>query len=222
MSKQNLIKNTLQELDNIAQKGAQAISVAMDKATKDNYIHFVSMFYHYSVPGEDQLLRAANACIYDDMRHFNTELAADEADHDIMAIRDLKSLGYKLSPESSYVKDYHRYWDDFTTEKTLEYLGMCVSIEHAIHYLGESANNMIQRLELKPSECEWLKVHCEEDEEHGDLAIECVKNHISPDTEELILSGARGDMDRFIKMFVYPLEEETMPTPISKTYFYAV
>lgn len=37
------------------------------------------MLYHYSAPDEDQLMRAANASIYEDMRHFNTELSADEA-----------------------------------------------------------------------------------------------------------------------------------------------
>jgi hypothetical protein len=128
----------------------------------------------------------------------------------------LKALGYKLEPISTYVNDYHRYWRYFTMDKTLEYLGMCVVIEHAISYLSTASKSMIQRLQLKANESEWLTVHCEEDEKHSELAIECTKNHISPETVELILSGARGDMARFVEMFIHPLKEKTISIPINE------
>jgi hypothetical protein len=37
------------------------------------------MLYHYAAPGENQLIRAANASIHEDIQHFNAGLSVDEA-----------------------------------------------------------------------------------------------------------------------------------------------
>ncbi|MEZ8193159.1 hypothetical protein [Vibrio sp. 1F279] len=52
MDKSELILKTTKELKDIAESGANKIALAMQEETKANYINFVSMLYHYSVPGK--------------------------------------------------------------------------------------------------------------------------------------------------------------------------
>lgn len=213
MTISELINDTTQKLEDIARRGAEEIAFALREATKTNYINFVSMLYHYSVPGEPQLNKAALASPTEEMKEFYATLAKEEANHDIVAIKDLKSMGYKVGTESELVENYHKHWDNFTVDKTFEYLGMNVVIENSIHYLSQAVADMLERLELGKQECRWIRIHCDVDQIHGEAALACAKNHMNEGTVQLILKGAREDMLRFSKMFVDALKNPT-PRPL--------
>ncbi|NEP54444.1 MAG: iron-containing redox enzyme family protein [Moorea sp. SIO3C2] len=214
MNYSGLAEKTVQTLDCIAQEGAKEIAAAFDLATRTNYIHLVSTFYHYSAPGETQLLRAAEAAPTNAMKMLYIHLARDEADHDILAIRDLKALGYKLEPESKLTAGYHAYWSNFSDEKVIEYLGMNVVIEYLISYLNSCAKTMRERLKLKAEECTWLQLHCEEDEQHGEAAVKCVKEHINERFADLMIKGGMGDKRRFVSMFIDALQNNASLNPL--------
>jgi len=170
------------------------------------------MLYHYSVPGEKQLTKAALASPTSEMQSFYAMLAKEEANHDIVAIKDMKAMGYKIGTEDELVECYHKHWDDFTTDKTYEYLGMNVVIENAIHYLSEAVDKMLDRLNLSEKECRWIRIHCVVDQSHGHAALACAQQHMNENTIELIMKGAREDMMRFSDMFVAALRNDT-PLP---------
>lgn len=212
MKQSKLVEKATLTLDDIARKGADQIASALQAANKTNYINFVSMLYHYSVPGEPQLNKAAVASPTLEMQAFYAKLAKEESDHDIVAIKDLKTMGYKVGVEDELVESYHKHWDDFTVDKTYEYLGMNVVIENSIHYLSQTVADMVERLELGKKECRWIRIHCDVDKEHGEEALSCAQQHMSESTVELMLKGAREDMKRFTDMFVDALRKET-PLP---------
>ncbi|CAK2835002.1 Iron-containing redox enzyme family protein [Vibrio crassostreae] len=216
MDKSELVLKTTKELKEIAESGANKIALAMQEATKANYINFVSMLYHYSVPGEAQLNKAALASPTAEMQRLFSMMAEEEADHDIVAMKDMKSMGYKIGIEDELVSSYHKQWDNFTEAKTYEYLGMNVVVENAIHYLAQAVAKMVERLELSEKECTWIRIHCVVDKRHGEAALACAQQHINEHTINSIVNGAREDMERFSNMFVSALRKDTQLSYISK------
>ena len=207
------LEDTLKaEFESIAQSGAMRIGKAMDQASRESYINFVSMLYHYSVPGEPQLSKASKSSPTKAMRDFYAELAEEEANHDIIAIRDMKVLGCKIGPEDELVKDYHSHWDHFNEDKTYEYLGMNAVIENSIHYLSDKVDEMIDRLGLGKEETRWIRIHAEVDKSHGAEAMECACGHVNESNYDLMIKGAREDMERFTAMFVAALTKHN-PLP---------
>ncbi|WP_076590123.1 hypothetical protein [Vibrio ostreicida] len=135
MDKSELMLKTTKELKDIAESGSNKIAVAMQEATKANYINFVSMLYHYSVPGEAQLNKAALALPTAEMRRLFSTMAEEEADHDIVAIKDIierdrqhEESAMCLTPNIKGLVDYEQYMPEMA-----RLIGCNVRLRHLIN-----------------------------------------------------------------------------------------
>lgn len=196
-----IVEQGLKALHDIAIESVQHIAPYTEKADMENYRNFCNMMYHYSLEGEPQLERAADASPTKDLKEFNSFLAKDEAGHHMLALKDLEALGYGIAEKSPpEVAEYHAYWNEFTSEKAYEYLGATVVVENTVANLEQGAAALMRRLNLTKTQSRWLGIHCELDQEHGALSIDCAARHLNPDTIDLMIDGAKRDNALWIAM----------------------
>jgi hypothetical protein len=196
------INSGLIEINRLINHAVRKVGPVIEKATNANYLNFLNMMYHYTIVSEEQLRRAADPYVSDDLCTYYAQMSKDECGHFLLARNDLRYLGYAPHPDTPLiVTQYNAHWSNFDVGQTLGYLAACAYIENAVCGLEPHASALIRRLDLKPACTTWLRVHFEVDVVHGELSMECAKRHMTPDTIDLMINGANRDCALWVELF---------------------
>src|SRR5690242_10145274 len=102
MNKQSTLKKAddsvfqLSLLPQYPQRAAEALKPLLERATMEEYKHFLFMMYHYTKDSGNKLIYAAEKSESPELKKYFLQMAKEERGHYLLAKRDYEGFGLVL------------------------------------------------------------------------------------------------------------------------------
>jgi heme oxygenase len=190
------------ELEKMAELVANDLRKPLLNANRNNYIHFLNMMYHFTLPSEAVLKRAAELSHTKELREYFLHMAKEERGHYVLAQEDLRGFGLEPSKEtpeemiilSKAVDELH------ARDNICAYLGAIFLCENVAKHLQKEGREMLQKLDLNKKQSRWVAVHLEADLEHGEEIKEICGKYVDTYGHDII-DGAKTIYKPWLNLF---------------------
>jgi hypothetical protein len=187
----------------LTKQAADCVRPRLAGADRDGYLSFLNAMYHYTRHSGEKALKAERDCpaAAADLRAFFAHMHREERGHYLLAEADLGALGFGLDPATpAPVAAFDAYWESIRPEDYLAYVGALVVFENIAGHVGADVAAFVRRLGLAKTQCRWLNVHVEADEQHGREALALGEKYLAADAGA-VLAGAERACALWIDIF---------------------
>jgi len=196
-----------QRLLALTKQAADCVRPRFAAADHAGYLGFLNAMYHYTRHSGEKALKAARDCEPADLKAFFRHMHREERGHYLLAEADLRALGFGVHPATpAPVAAFDAYWESVRPEGYLAYVGALVVFENIAGHVGPDVAAFVQRLGLKKTQCRWLNVHVEADEDHGRDALAFGEKYLAVDAAA-VLAGAERACALWIDIFRAAFDE---------------
>lgn len=198
------------------QEKLKKVTLEVPWENKENYALYLSQTYHY-VKHSTRLLAAA-ACRFkteDEETHRRFLVhAREENAHDVLAVRDLEALGFKLNqfpeiPEARFLYQPQYYLVEHVDPICL--MGYIFALEGVSATCGEVVYDRLLKAHGKEA-TKFLKLHATEDHDHIEKAFNTIKG-LSKEKQTLVeysFEQSMTGLDRFFRKVAEKQDFKTM------------
>lgn len=150
---------------------AQAVAPLLPHVDRSRYLRFLDQMYHYTRHSGARLQAAAAAAPEGPLRDAFAALAAEEAEHYLLAAADLRRSGRAPSAEPpAEVHAFATAWAGLSGDSWAQ-AGALAALEGVARHLVGPAMAALQQLKLRPDEASFVLVHLRADDAHGDTCM---------------------------------------------------